>query len=189
MEANDTPATIELSKLKGIVLCSLNVRGLLGKIEDIRLLLRRSQVDALLLSETFLHSGISDAELAIEGYTMSRLDRAPNVGKKGGGGLVAYTTTGCDFEYVNEWETSEPNIEAMWLKLKLKDTRDTYICNMYRAPDGTVDDFLTGLETKLDLIDGRIQPDIIVMGDANIDVASRTNNNAKNQLRRFLATI
>ncbi len=88
----DKNATAELNELKGITLCSLNVRGLYSKMEEVHLLLSRSQVDVLLLNETFLNNGYSDAELAINGYYLYRLDRDENIGKKGGG-VAAYCST------------------------------------------------------------------------------------------------
>ena len=52
-------------------------------------------------------------------FYASILDRDPGAGKKGGGGLAAYTTKSRDFEFLDGWEASERNIEAFWLKLKL----------------------------------------------------------------------
>ena len=55
--------TQALNNVKGICFASLNIRGLIGKVDNIDLLLKRSNIDYLALSETFLNDNICDSEL------------------------------------------------------------------------------------------------------------------------------
>ncbi len=81
----------ELSGLKGITYASLNICSISRKIEDIRIILRQSKLDFLLLFETWLNHSIGDPELHIEGYTIHRFDQDLGSGKRSGGGLLAYS--------------------------------------------------------------------------------------------------
>ena len=179
-------ASVELKELKGIALCSLNIRGLYRKLDEVRLLLDRSQVDVLVLNETFLNSGHTDRELAIKGYHLYRLDRDEAVGKKGGGGVAAYCTTERDISVVNQLTMCTRDVELLWLKLQLPDTRDTFICSNYRPPDGNVDACIRSLNDCLTEVRDTGTPHIVVLGDVNIDLAMRAKSNDKSKLTRFL---
>ena len=71
-----------------------------------------------------------------------------------------------------------------WLKLKLKDTRPTFICNTYRPPNGNVDNALELLTEILDDIHGNVTSDLLIMGDINIDLTKR--NASVNKYKSFL---
>ena len=66
----------------------LNIRGLISKFDQVKILLLNSKLSCLVLGETFLHEGITDAELYIPGYKFMRVDRAVSSGKKEGGGVL-----------------------------------------------------------------------------------------------------
>ena len=92
-------------KLKGkrgkgqVLVAHLNVRSLLGKKDEIDLLLRKFDVDILCISESHLHSGVLDDDVEIEGYHIRRNDR-PDKGKKdGGGGVAIYFKQHIDLRY------------------------------------------------------------------------------------------
>ena len=53
----------------------LNVRGLLGKMDQLRLLCQRNSADIITLSETWLNKGIDDSEIELPGYSIIRRDR------------------------------------------------------------------------------------------------------------------
>ena len=80
--------TAALSKLKGISFCSLNIRSLYKNYDSIRAMLYRSEIDCLLLNETFLNASLLDEELEIPGYRFIRFDRTAESGKKSRGGWV-----------------------------------------------------------------------------------------------------
>ena len=68
------PIVTELSNLKGITLGSLNIRSLYRSIDDLHIILPPTELDVLVLHETFLNNTVSDLELEIEEYHMFRTD-------------------------------------------------------------------------------------------------------------------
>ena len=76
-----------LGNLRGVKIAQYNVRGLIRKIDEIGILLNRSKIDMLFLTETFLTPNITDGELDIAGYECIRWDRNTNSNKIKGGGV------------------------------------------------------------------------------------------------------
>ena len=78
MAANSIHSPTPYDKLKrlcGITYAAQNIRSLIRKLDDIKLLLHHSNLDLLLLNETWLNSSIGDPELNIDGCTCHRFDR------------------------------------------------------------------------------------------------------------------
>lgn len=71
-----------------------NVRGLRTKTSDLKLGLSNCDYDVIVLTETWLRSDISDAELTSD-YTLFRCDRSVSTSMftRGGGVLVAVKST------------------------------------------------------------------------------------------------
>ena len=166
--------TASLAKLKGITLSCLNVRGILSKLDSIRLILGRSKVDCLILNETFLTPNIDDSELHIDKYNLHHFDRTKDSGKSHGGGLIIYTHTKYDFITIESSEVCSPAIENVWIKLRLPKARPTYISCFYRPPDGSIPDFIETLNVQLSTMEIEAGSDIVMMGDANIDVLKQS---------------
>ncbi len=171
--------TSELAGLKSISCAGYNGRNLVSKVEDIRILLQRRKLDILCIQETFLNDAIPSGELFVPDYNMFRHDRDPTVCKQSGGGLLVYTHKRCEVELVPGGSISTTDLELIWLKLGLNETRPTYICNMYRPPNGNVERAINMLDEKInDLVDGNT-PDILLLGDVNIDLLTKNANNTK----------
>ena len=64
----------------------LNVRSLLPKIDLVSITLQQSSLDILVVTETWLNSGMDNSTFKIPGYTFTRLDRK----FKNGGGIAVY---------------------------------------------------------------------------------------------------
>ncbi len=143
-----------------------------------------SKLDCLCLQETFLKDIISDNELQIPGYKLIRHDRHSGSGKNSGGGLLIYTTLKRNFEEIENSHVCTPNIESHWIRLKLTNAHDTYICNMYRPPDGNISDASETLEHQLINLDIPLNADVLFLGDVNIDLLKR--NAGKSKLMDFL---
>ena len=83
---NFQPDDIErLSSCKGLKIAHLNVNGLFRKIDDVRILVNRTKLDILSISESKLCNDISDAEIKIPNFRLFCLDR-----DRHGGGVVIY---------------------------------------------------------------------------------------------------
>ncbi len=160
----------ELRQLQWITYASQNIRSVTRKIDDIKLLLNQSKVDVLFLNETWLNHSIGDPELFVEGYTAHRFDRDAGSGKRGGGGLLAYTRNHYTFTHKVEWNVCTPDLEIQWLILELPRTRPTYLANVYKPPDGNTEHALNLIESKILDTHGERSGDIVIMGDLNIDM-------------------
>ena len=80
----------ELSAVKGFKIAHLNVRSIVKKIDQLRVLLHDSSVDIITFSETWLKPHIHSDILKLEGYDLYRDDRtytgrSKEKGKKRGG--------------------------------------------------------------------------------------------------------
>ena len=74
--------TKDLAKLKGITYGALNVRSLFKYVDEIHLL-ERTDLDILMLSETFLNFSVSNAVIDTNHYNTFRLDRDGGLGRRG----------------------------------------------------------------------------------------------------------
>ena len=79
----------ELSSVKGFTMVHLNIRSIVKKIDQIKILLQKSSIDIVTFSETWLKSHLHSTPFEIEGHKLLRQDRLP-AGKrsKRGGGLL-----------------------------------------------------------------------------------------------------
>ena len=82
---------------------------------------------------------------------------------------MVYTRDNRIFEPLIDWNTCCPDDEWVWSIMKLPQTRDTYVCTLYRPPSGSVDTFLQLLEEKLVHIYEHGIVDIVILGDMNIN--------------------
>ena len=72
-----------------------------------------------------------------------------------------------------------PDIELQVCKMTLPETRATYVINVYRPPDGDVGNALIILQELLGDLSGAKSPDIVMMGDFNIDISQSSPANRK----------
>ena len=73
----------------GLKIGCLNVRGLLGKIDEIRDLLRLTKFDIMCLCETFIDCNVADDEISIQDYSVVLRNR-----NRHGGGVLIYVKNG-----------------------------------------------------------------------------------------------
>ena len=96
-------------------------------------------------------------------------DRDAGRGFRGGGGLAIYVKQHYHFTYLENWSVCSPDVECMWIRLDLPNTRKTYICNWYRPPGGNLENAIEVIENKLlDLVSER-EPDIMIFSDSNVN--------------------
>ena len=141
-------ATQCLQNPKGRSFASIYIHGILSKFDSLKLLIENSGVDIFAVSESFLNDTITNAEINIEGYSTGRGDRDHRSGKLSGGGLVVYTSDAADVTPVPNGHFCSPNVECLWVCLKLTRARPVYVCNIYRPPDASVQNSLHDLEQQ-----------------------------------------
>ena len=177
----------DLATLRGISMGYLNVRSVYRHLDDIEQLLKQSDLDILILGETFLNYSVLNATVELNGYKMFRFDRDLGSGKRGGGGLLAYAANKYDISYIEEWSVCTPDLECIWLKPTSPKTRPTFICGVYIPPDANLDNALMLLENKLIDLYANSKLDIIILGDLNVDLLKRRDHKAK-KLINFMRT-
>ena len=168
-----------LSNLSGVTFASLNIQSVYRKFDEIKILLNESGLDCLCLQESFLNYSIDDSELHIPGFHLWRYDRTANSGKSSGGGIMMYTNSDREFSELPNSHLCTPHVELSWLKLKLKQAHDTYICNVYRPPDGSVDMALDTIKDQFQQLNIPPQSDVLIMGNINVDLLKTSANRTK----------
>ena len=171
MVNNDNCCSLEdLKSFKGITVSHWNARSLFPKIDNIIVWLRISNIDCLVISESWLNVNIPDSYISIDGYNIFRWDRQLSTGKSRGGGLLCYGKEGLNITLLDQYNLSTPDIELMVLRVSLTNTRAWYVICIYRAPDGKIPVFLKALEDTIDGVRGTRPVEITVTGDINIDL-------------------
>ena len=158
-----------LSKLRGISLAHINIRSLFRKLEDIIRILTDGDVCVLGISETWLNRSVPDSMIGIGNYDVYRSDRSAASGKSTGGGVCLYVHTKYNTTARDDITVCMQDIEIIWIRLSLKDTRPTYIACVYRPPSGNLEAAFSIVEEHVSLLRSSGNCDIILLGDFNID--------------------
>ncbi len=83
----DNCCTVEsLSRLKGITVAHWNSRSLYPKFDEVTVWMDSSDLECLIISETWLTQDIPSDFVYLDGYNMYRHDRDVSTGKSRGGG-------------------------------------------------------------------------------------------------------
>lgn len=151
-----------LTNVSGLKLAHLNVRSLKSirnnTIDQVRSLLEGQSIDVFAVSETWLNSEVSDAEVSIDGYTLYRKDRGSR-----GGGVAIYIKSSISHNLCVEL-TNDSDIEAVWLLVKLAHRKPFKVCCVYRPPSAGEDYFehmLLNFEAAM------ADHEVVIMGDLN----------------------
>lgn len=141
-----------------------NVRSLLPKIDEFRIICSVSKLDVVCITESWLDSTIDDCEISIQGYSVFRLDRSRH-----GGGVLIYVkslfTCSILFKGTTEFECIVINIAC---SVNPSLGSDVSICLFYRPP-GSVYSLLDTLFDTLCNIFVSLASKFFLIGDFNID--------------------
>ena len=169
----------DLNLNKGHTCCYLNVRSIFPKIQDMAYLLEESECEILIVGETWLNKSITENMLHMRGYYQLRNDRTSASGKQRGGGLLMYVKHGVVVKKLDALSICTPNTETIVSQLYLKGVKEVYIIGCYRPPDGNVDQFLIELETVILNLSDRINIEILILGDMNINLSKPREPNVR----------
>ena len=64
------PLSKELAQTQGLKIGCLNIRGLLSKIDELKIILDECNVDITGVCETCIDSNVADNEISIDGYSI-----------------------------------------------------------------------------------------------------------------------
>ena len=140
----------------------LNIRSLRNKLNDILLLTQQLNApDIVCVNETWLDATVSDQEIALTGYSVTRRDRSGRVG----GGVCIYWKSCLPVKPRDDITTD--GVESCWCEVACK-PRSCLVGTIYRPPSEPV-----GYWDKLDehlCAALRPQPNGIVCGDFNVNI-------------------
>ena len=172
----DSPQNFaSLKNIKGLKIVHYNVRSLIKKMDQIRLLLNDTPTDVLTISETWLQPHLSSGLIQLKDYKAFRLDRnVKRTSKKGAGGLVTFVSSkyASQCEPLEDLDISNQNIEAQWVYVHQLNCKDTVICNVYRPPTGDLSKAITYLEDCLQSFNMG-KTDLFVLGDFNVNYMNK----------------
>ena len=174
----DTVNTLEaLNAVKGFKLVHLNIRSLVKKMDQIRLMLANSHIDVLTFSETWLKPYLNTKLVELAGYKIIRLDRGTDSGKrvkKRGGGLITYIKQkhASNLESLDALNISNEHIEAQWIYVHRPSCKNVVVCNMYRPPTGNLSKAIAYLDNSLKSFN-LSKTDIFLLGDMNVNYKNK----------------
>ena len=161
---------------RGLKVLHLNVNGLLGKIDQIRLLLTETgrNIQILQVSESHLDDSAPDSFVKVFGYNLIRRDR-----KNGpGGGVCIYIRE--DLKYQRRLDLENHELEALVIEIFIKHSKSLLISVIYRPPDSSkylnknfqcvFNDFISTAMSE--------NKEFILSGDLNCDYIKRSEHEA-----------
>ena len=151
----------ECFKRRGLHFLHINLRSMLSKISELRLIAQNSNAAVIGVSETWLDSSVRDSEISIPNYTVFRKDRNSH-----GGGVCVYVRN--DIAYNKRTDLMQDNLESLWIELKLPKTRPILVCVAYRPPKQQ--DFFSMMEECMLKCNNLMDSECYILGDFNINL-------------------
>ena len=132
---------------------------LLPKIDEIREILRETQVSILGITESKLDSTVCESEVLIDGYQILRSDR-----NRHGGGVACYIRDDIVFNLIRPLTSA--SLEYLMFEVHLPKTDAFTVCIFYRPP--TQNSFLTVLYNEFLTLD--LSKEFYILGDLNVNL-------------------
>ena len=120
---------------------------------------------------------VSDSELFMEGFSILRKDRTRH-----GGGVALYIRETLPFKHLSQMDS---NLEALWIKLQMKNVKSGYVCVIYRPPNSPPTFFDELNDVMHNVIDNA--DEIILLGDLNCDMCSTKADPLANKLQTVMS--
>ena len=127
-------------KLK-VTVAHLNVRSLKTRehLIQVRNLIDEKKYAILAISESWLNSSVKNAEVEIDGYSLSRLDRPRNMKNEFGGGVCAYMRKTLKSKVLKDLSgISDTGFHQLWMQVQHKTLKSFLLCVTYKPPDCNV---------------------------------------------------
>ena len=141
----------------GLKMGCLNIRGLLGKIDEILAVLKSCQFDVFCLCETFIDMNVGNDEIDMHGYSIEMCNQ-----NRHGGGVLMYVKYGIKYTKITIMTSS--SVESAWINIQHID-ESLAVGVMYRPPSANAEYFSNMLD-QLDHVHS-VYDNIILLGDLN----------------------
>lgn len=163
----------QIRSLKGLKIIHLNARSLLAHWDEISSEFLTLDFDIVVITESWLHSLVSDSLIHKDGYNLFRLDRQTANSQgiiKQGGGICMYIKDNFTVESSNCFAGSNADYEIFHLKISKGFHKRINLIGVYRPPDGRYKTCIDELDRICSEIKSRHDGNLVVLGDFNIDL-------------------
>ena len=148
----------------------LNICSLRNKVTDLEIFLSNSTIkyDIFGISESRLNENIPENFLHIQNYILHRRDAS----QPGETGLAVYIKEDVQNSIIFRKDLVFDNIECIWLEVITKKKKNPqFVCILYRNGKTTINNYCEYFIKMMEkIIDLSRSPEIIIMGDFNIDL-------------------
>ena len=145
---------------RGLHLIHLNINSILSKIDELRVIAKKSRASVIGITESKLDKTVLDEEINIDCYELARSDR-----NRHGGGVVCYIRNDISFNVRGDFSSE---IENIFLDIFLPKTKPILIGILYRPPDQS--GFLDKLSTAISRTTCFDNQEVYILGDLNINL-------------------
>ena len=168
------------SQQTGLHIVHVNIRSLLPHLDELKLTILKLNPDAIAVSETWLDHSVMDSEIEIDGYQALRYDR-----NRHGGGVIIYSRNSYQATKNLNISTNGSYVETIWTELNHKSFPFPLLLGCFYRPPSTpltsVNQLFSEIETALSCY-----RNVILCGDANINVSDCSNHPMKNHLMELI---
>ena len=147
---------------RGLHFIHINVRSLLPKLDEVRIISRQTKAACICITETWLDDTVPDAEIFIDNYIVQRNDR-----NRQGDGVLIYVRK--DFAFNSRCDLQHEELEATWLEVLLPKSKPILCGVIYRPPHQT--NFYSILDSVCSSTSHFSEYETILLGDFNTDVS------------------
>lgn len=144
-----------------------NVRGLRTKTQAFSSNLLTIDHDIILITETWLNSGILDSELVSGNFSVIRRDRGSN-----GGGVMIICSERISVRSRPDWQRDHLDVECLWVTIEgstIKSDNDLHIALAYMPPDLRLPERIIKLKDWIsDIMSSAPNDHFMVAGDFNL---------------------
>ena len=146
---------------KGVKIGHLNIRSLLKKIDEIKILIHQNSFDILAISETWLSDKIPNELVNIPGFNVYRKDRPSH-----GGGVLIYIKETLRHTYCPDL-TNFNNTEVVWVRIDNKSSPSFYVSCVYN-PKADDENYYQCMLNNFENVLAK-NKEIVILGDLNIN--------------------
>lgn len=159
----------DFKSLQGLKIIHLNVRSLLPKIDQVRIWVKSTAADVIVISETWLTKSISNNDIHINGFEIYRADRPAK-----GGGVAIYVNSSLHVNLLQAKSICK-QFELLELKIEIAKGLHLNVVGCYRPPSATAN----ALQALKELLCKFNSNETILIGDLNWDWLSSNSDDFK----------
>ena len=152
----------------------LNINSVLSKIDELRVVAKKSKAAVIGVTESKLDATVLDGEVNIDGYEVIQSDR-----NRHGGGVACYVRNDISFNVRSDFSDE---IENIVFDMLLPKTKPILVGILYRPPDQSI--FLDKLSTAISRSNTFDNQEVYILGDLNINLINKQKH-IPNGIKRY----